>query len=104
VAAAVGAAVRWTEAGGAGAEPFNIGTGRGTRLDRLIALLAGALGRRPDVVPGTAHPADAPRTRADITRARRMLGWAPIVELEAGIPEFVRWYEVVYGREPVAAA
>ena len=103
-AEAVEAAVRWTEAGGAGAEPFNIGSGRATRLDRLISLLAEALGRQPEVVPERAHPADAPRTRADITRARRVLGWTPTVELETGIPEFVRWYEVVYGREPVAAA
>jgi UDP-glucuronate 4-epimerase len=103
-AEAVEAAVRWTEAEGAGAEPFNIGSGRATRLDRLISLLAEALGTRPQVAPGRAHPADAPRTRADITRARRVLGWTPTVELETGILEFVRWYEVVYGREPVAAA
>jgi nucleoside-diphosphate-sugar epimerase len=54
------------------------------------------------VAPGRVHPADAPRTRADISRARRILGWTPTVSLEVGIPEFVRWYEVVYGREPVA--
>ena len=103
-AEAVEAALRWTEAGEAGAEPFNIGSGRGTRLDRLVTLLTEALGARPAVVRWPAHPADAPRTRADVTRARQRLGWTPTMELELGIPEFVRWYEVIYGREPVAAA
>ncbi len=103
-AEAVAAALTWTEMGEAGAEPFNIGSGRGTRLDRLVALLADALGARPAVMPGRVHPADAARTRADVTRARRTLGWAPTVELALGISNFVRWHEVVYGREPVAAA
>lgn len=101
---AVASALWWTEGGDPVAEPFNIGTGRGTRLDRLVALLAAALGTRPVVTRGRVHPADAARTRADATRARRMLGWAPTVGLEQGITEFVRWYEVIYGREPVAAA
>ncbi|HLB38596.1 MAG TPA: NAD-dependent epimerase/dehydratase family protein [Gemmatimonadales bacterium] len=101
-AEAVEAAVRWTGAVAAGAEPFNIGSGRATRLSQLVSLLAKALGTQPAVAPGRVHPADAPRTRADISRARRILGWTPTVSLEVGIPEFVRWYEVVYGREPVA--
>jgi len=101
---AVAAALEWTGVGEAGAEPFNIGTGRGTRLDRLVALLAESLGTRPTVVTGRVHPADAARTRADVTRARRALGWAPKVELELGIGEFVRWYEVVYGYEALAAS
>ncbi|MBI2402818.1 MAG: NAD-dependent epimerase/dehydratase family protein [Gemmatimonadetes bacterium] len=103
-AAAVAAALAWTEAGPAGAEPFNIGTGRGVRLDRLVGLLAESLGTRPTVLRQRAHPADAARTRADITRARRVLGWAPKVDLELGITEFVRWYEVVYGYEALAAS
>lgn len=104
VADAVAAALGWTAAGEAGAEPFNIGTGRATRLDRLVAVLAESLGTRPKVVPQRAHPADAARTRADTTRARRTLGWAPKVELEMGIAEFVRWYEGVYGHEAIAAS
>jgi len=101
---AVVAALRWTEAGEAGAEPFNIGTGRGTRLDRLVALLAQALGVQPIPLRQRAHPADAARTRADVTRARRALGWVSRMEVEPGITEFVRWYEVVYGYEALAAS
>jgi UDP-glucuronate 4-epimerase len=104
VARAVTAALSWSAADGKAAEVCNVGTGRSVRLDRLVALLSGALGVRPTIAPQPVHVADAPRTCADVGRARRVLGWAPEVTVEAGIAEFVRWYEVVYGREPVTAA
>ena len=104
VARAVTAALRWTAADGGAVEVCNVGAGHPVRLDRLIALLSGALGVRPTIAPQPVHPADAPRTCADIGRARRVLGWAPETTLEAGIVEFVRWYEVLYGREPITAA
>jgi UDP-glucuronate 4-epimerase len=104
VARALTAALRWSAGDGKAVEVCNVGTGHSLRLDRLVALLSGALGVRPTVAPQPVHVADAPRTCADVGRARRVLGWAPEVTVEAGIAEFVRWYEVVYGREPVTAA
>ncbi len=101
---AVVAALEWSEGAGAVAACFNVGTGHGTRLDRLVELLAHALEVSPRLVWHPAHPADAPRTRADVTRARRVLGWAPEVTLKAGIAEFVRWYEVVYGQQALTAS
>lgn len=104
VARAVTAALSWSAGEGRASETCNVGTGRAVRLDRLVALLSDALGARPTVVRQPVHAADAPRTRADVGRARRVLGWVSETALEAGVAEFVRWYEVVYGREPVTAA
>ncbi len=103
-ARAVVAAVHWTGRADAAAECFNVGTGTGTRLDRLVGMLVEALGVSLNAVRRPAHPGDVPQTRADPTRARRVLGWAPEVRLEAGIAEFVRWYEVVYGCQSLAAS
>ena len=104
VARSVTAALGWTAGDGGGAEVCNVGAGRPVRLDRVVALLAGALGVRPTIAPQPAHAADAPRTCADAGRARRVLGWVPETTFEAGIAEFVRWYEVLYGREPITTA
>ena len=104
VARAVTAALAWSAGEGSASDICNVGTGRAVRLDRLVAVLGGALGVRPTVVRQAVHAADAPRTRADVSRARHVLGWRAETALETGIADFVRWYEVVYGREPVTAA
>jgi nucleoside-diphosphate-sugar epimerase len=41
------------------------------------------------VIEEPSTPGDAHSTVADIGRARRLLGWAPQVELEDGLREFV---------------
>jgi UDP-glucuronate 4-epimerase len=38
------------------------------------------------------QPGDVPLTWADITKANQVLGYAPIVQLEDGLRDFVAWY------------
>ncbi|MDI6631233.1 MAG: GDP-mannose 4,6-dehydratase, partial [Thermoanaerobacteraceae bacterium] len=38
------------------------------------------------------HPADVPATWADITKARRLLGWEPQTPFEEGLAKTCRWY------------
>jgi UDP-glucuronate 4-epimerase len=72
-------------------EIFNLGESRTTTLLRLVELLAGALGAEPRIEWQPAQPGDVERTFADVGKARRMLGYAPCVPVEAGIPRFVEW-------------
>jgi UDP-glucuronate 4-epimerase len=37
--------------------------------------------------------ADVSATWAEVTRARRLLGWEPRVSFEQGFEKLVRWYE-----------
>ena len=37
-------------------------------------------------------PGDVPATWADITKARRLLGWEPATDLDTGLESCVRWY------------
>ncbi len=104
VARAMIAALQWSQGAEPVAECFNVGTGRATRLDRLVALLADSLGVSPGLEWQPPHPADAARTQADVTRARQVLGWAPQVTLEAGMAEFVHWHQAVYGYETLSAS
>ena len=39
------------------------------------------------------QPGDVPITYADISRARKLLGYEPQVKVDEGIPVFVKWYK-----------
>jgi len=80
-------------------EYFNIGGGERVRLDRLLTLIGGTLGRKPVVEQVADQPGDVPATAADLSRAARELGYRPSVTIEHGIREFVRWYEATHGRQ-----
>jgi UDP-glucuronate 4-epimerase len=38
------------------------------------------------------QPGDVPRTCADISKARRLLGYNPQTPFEAGMKHFIAWY------------
>jgi UDP-glucuronate 4-epimerase len=93
------AAVEWARRDGAGFEIVNLGESRTTRLDRLIELIAGALGVTPVVQEQPMQPGDVRRTCADIAKAQRLLGYRPTTTVEEGIPRFVAWYRGTHGRQ-----
>ena len=80
-------------------ESFNIGTGNGTSIRRIAELLAEGLGKsiEPDIV-GKYREGDIRHCLADITKARKLLGYEPKVTLEAGLSELLDW---VRGQKPV---
>jgi len=87
------------EGKGGAFEVLNIGGGARVRLDRLIALIAAALGREPRIERHPDQPGDVRLTAADLRRAERALGYRPRVGIEEGIRNFVRWYEETHGRQ-----
>jgi UDP-glucuronate 4-epimerase len=96
------AALEWTarpRSGGV-AEAINIGGGARVRLDRLIDVIARTLGRPARVERHPDQPGDVRLTDADLRRAGRELGFRPKVGIDAGIQQFVRWYEATHGRQP----
>ena len=75
-----------------GFEIFNLGESQTIRLDKLIALIESALGKQAVIDRQPLQPGDVPVTFADISKARRVLGYQPQVPAEKGIPLFVDWY------------
>lgn len=70
----------------------NLGESRTTTLKRLISLLADSLGVKARIDRRPLQPGDVCQTYADISRARRLLGYRPTTPIEEGIPRFVEWY------------
>jgi UDP-glucuronate 4-epimerase len=77
------------------AAPFeivNLGGSRTTTLQRLIELIAAALGTEPRIKELPPQPGDVPITYAEVSKAKRLWGWEPKVPIEEGIRRFVEWY------------
>lgn len=73
-------------------EAINLGESRTVELRELIELLEKALGKRAVIDRQPPQPGDVPQTFADITKARRLLGYDPATEIEEGISRFVAWF------------
>ena len=75
-----------------GYEVINLGESRTVELRELVQLIERAVGRKAQIrqLPGQAG--DVPITYADISKARRLLGYNPQVSIESGIERFVDWF------------
>jgi UDP-glucuronate 4-epimerase len=73
-------------------EIINLGESRTVELQELIALLEKALDRNAEIDRQPPQPGDVPQTFADVTKARRLLGYDPRTQIEEGINKFVEWF------------
>jgi len=71
---------------------FNLGNHRPVELLTFVHLLERAIGREAVKEFAPMQPGDVVETCADITAARRELGFAPTTPLEEGLPRFVAWH------------
>jgi UDP-glucuronate 4-epimerase len=76
-----------------GYEIFNLGESQIVRLDRLIELLEEALGKKAKIDSQPLQAGDVPLTYADVSKARKMLGYEPQVKIEEGIRRFAQWFK-----------
>jgi GDPmannose 4,6-dehydratase len=74
-------------------DDFVIATGRATSVRRMCEIAFACAGLNLDdhlvIDPALVRPAEVPHLRGDASKARRILGWAPTVTLEAMIEEMV---------------
>ncbi|MFM2219761.1 MAG: hypothetical protein RL240_4079 [Planctomycetota bacterium] len=75
-----------------GGRVFNMADGRQTTLLQLLELLAKLLDRKIDPVFLPARLGDVRESLADITQARKVLGYEPVVGLEDGIGRTIEYY------------
>jgi len=75
-----------------GFEIFNLGNSNVVELRYLIELIEKNLGKKAKIKMMPDQPGDVPVTYADVSKAKRMLGYDPHVRIEEGIERFVKWY------------
>jgi UDP-glucuronate 4-epimerase len=71
---------------------FNLGESETIQLKDLIVAIENALGKRAKINRLPEQPGDMPLTCADISKARKLLGYNPTTRLNEGLPKFVDWF------------
>jgi UDP-glucuronate 4-epimerase len=79
-------------------EILNLGESTTIELQKLISIIEGATSRKAIIKRLPLQPGDVPRTYADITRARELIGYDPRTRIEDGVAEFVNWYRNYFGK------
>ena len=71
---------------------FNLGESETIQLNDLISAIEKALGKKAKVNRLPEQPGDMPLTCADISKARKLLGYNPITQFNEGFPRFIDWF------------
>jgi UDP-glucose 4-epimerase len=71
---------------------FNVGGGRPREIFSVLSAIARVLGTWIDPVWLPNRAGDIRRTRADVTRARALLGWEPQADWDLAVEATVEWY------------
>ena len=83
-------------------EIINLGNDRPITLSHYLETLAGLLDRKPVINEVPIPPSEPLRTWADLTKARRLLGYAPTTPFEEALASFIDWYRATILEPPVA--
>jgi UDP-glucuronate 4-epimerase len=76
-------------------EVINLGEAATIELSEVIGLIEQALGKKASIEYLPAQQGDVPLTYADVTKARRLLGYQPTTPVKDGIQRFVKWYRAI---------
>ena len=71
---------------------FNLGESCTIRLKELIAAIENNLGKKAKINRLPEQPGDMSLTCADVSKARKLLGYDPKTKFEDGLPKFVDWF------------
>jgi UDP-glucuronate 4-epimerase len=75
-----------------GYEIINLGRGEPVLLKEFVEIMEELSGKPANVVPTPRTAADFVRNEADISKARRLLGYDPRVSVPEGVRRFWEWY------------
>jgi len=77
---------------GAWGQVLNIGTDEEIKIKDLVKLIIRLSGSSVKVKFDLTYPGGQPRRNADISKAKKMLGYSPKVSLEEGLKNTIAWY------------
>jgi nucleoside-diphosphate-sugar epimerase len=95
VANVVDGVLRACEAPRAAGEVINVATGGRISLNDLLAAMNRTLGTDIEAIYEKPRAGDVRDSQADITKAKELLGYVPLVSLEVGIDRTLEWCRTV---------
>jgi UDP-glucuronate 4-epimerase len=87
-----------------GFEIINVGRGEPVAMREFVRTLEELIGRAAQFDNAPLPPSDAPITYADISKARRLLGFEPATPLREGLRQLVEWYRQYHQPAPSRSA
>lgn len=72
-------------------EIFNLGGSATTTLTELIKMIEASTGKSAIIEYLPDQPGDVPRTYADVTKSKALLGYEPMTPIAEGIKTYVKW-------------
>ena len=81
---------------------FNLGESETIKLKDLIAAIERELDTKAKINLLPDQPGDVPLTCADISKARRLLGYNPTTPFSKGLPRFIEWFRSSPGQPLLA--
>jgi UDP-glucuronate 4-epimerase len=84
-------ALDWARANPGAYEIVNLGESRTVALSEMIRVIGEEMGVEPRIRQLPMQPGDVNRTFADVSKAKRLLGYDPTVGFREGVKEFVAW-------------
>jgi UDP-glucose 4-epimerase len=96
VANVVDATLRACEAPGASGKVFNVGTGQRFTLNETLRLLGKISGKNAQAKYDPPRTGDILHSQADISLARKILGYQPSVAFAEGLKRTWEWYASTY--------
>src|ERR1700730_15171165 len=91
VANVVDGVLRACEAPRAAGETINVATGGRISLNELLRVMNTIVGTNLQAIYEAARQGDVKDSQADITKAKELLGYTPIVSLEEGLARTLAW-------------
>ncbi|MFA6322577.1 MAG: NAD-dependent epimerase/dehydratase family protein [Candidatus Buchananbacteria bacterium] len=81
-----------------GYEIFNLGHNQPVIINDFVKIIEQHLGVKAKINYLSAQPGDVEATYADITKAKDILGWQPVIGINEGLKKFIDWYKNYYGQ------
>jgi len=73
-------------------EIFNLGNNYSVSLKELIDSIEKVTGKKASIEQLPDQPGDVPKTFADISKAKALLGYSPATKLTEGLEKFYKWF------------
>ena len=71
---------------------INIACGRAITVNEIIDMINHSLGKNIKPIYTDPRPGDVKHSLADITAAKKLLGYKPTVSFEQGLQKAINWY------------